>query len=212
MGDKSKAMAVSAIQLLGLSGVLVAYYAYHVESKLNDPFYEPVCNTSWGSCATVFRSSYSKLFSHWGVVPKGHMLDLSLAESGMIIYLVYALWPYWRKVVPSAEKLLLLMSLAGCTMSVYLHYVPHHQLYDALLRVQRTIEVFNQQGEDKVKSDPHNLCIHGGVHLSHKHQWSDNLETASSIIGHETDLVLVHKWVNHMTTNQSLTSAFLINY
>merc|ERR1711907_496012 len=212
MGDKSKAMAVSAIQLLGLSGVLVAYYAYHVESKLNDPFYEPVCNTSWGSCATVFRSSYSKLFSHWGVVPKGHMLDLSLAESGMIIYLVYALWPYWRKVVPSAEKLLLLMSLAGCTMSVYfplrsqihpagllhrLHYLPHHQLYDALLRVQRTIEVFNQQGEDKVKSDPHNfvfkvVSIHhintsGRTTLRQHRQSSDtklifSLRTSGSII------------------------------
>ena len=35
-----------------------------------------------GSCSKVFESSYGHILSHWGLVPKGHMLDLSLASSG----------------------------------------------------------------------------------------------------------------------------------
>merc|ERR1712166_1015256 len=81
MGLRNNKM-VKAIPLLDLAGMITAYYAYHVESKLHDPFYKPVCETSWGSCATVFRSSYAHLVSHFGIVPPGHALDLSLAESG----------------------------------------------------------------------------------------------------------------------------------
>merc|ERR1711935_31628 len=121
---------VFAIQVLGLLGVLTAYYAYHVESQLNDPFYEPICNTSWGSCATVFRSSYSRLFSHFGVVPAGHLLDLSLAESGMFVYGIYCLYPYLKRVFPLPQYILLAMCLCGCIMSCYLLYVLKFVLKD----------------------------------------------------------------------------------
>eukprot|EP00658_Telonema_sp_P-2_P084690 TRINITY_DN946_c0_g1_i4.p1 TRINITY_DN946_c0_g1~~TRINITY_DN946_c0_g1_i4.p1 ORF type:complete len:207 (-),score=59.45 TRINITY_DN946_c0_g1_i4:335-955(-) len=133
---------VSGIQVLGLAGVLTAGYAYHVESKLNDPFYQPICNTSWGSCATVFRSSYSHLISHFEILPKGHALDLSLAEAGMMVYAVYCLWPYLKKAVPYPHLILLAMSLAGCTMSVYLLYVLKFILKDFCI-VCTTFHVIN---------------------------------------------------------------------
>ena len=41
------------------------------------------------SCTAVFSSSYAHLFSHWGLVPKGHPLDLSLAIMGMGLYGAY---------------------------------------------------------------------------------------------------------------------------
>ena len=49
------------------------------------------------SCTAVFKSSYAHLFSHWGLVPKGHPLDLSLAILGLTLYTAYfvagCLWP-----------------------------------------------------------------------------------------------------------------------
>ena len=41
------------------------------------------------SCTAVFKSSYAHLFSHWGLVPKGHPLDLSLAVLGLTLYGCY---------------------------------------------------------------------------------------------------------------------------
>ena len=38
------------VQVLGVLGLVVSLYALHVEQSLSDPFYEPMCNTSWGSC------------------------------------------------------------------------------------------------------------------------------------------------------------------
>ena len=88
------------IQLASLLGLTAAAYALYTEFKLDDnPDYEPLCNIgSWASCTKVgvllsgarrltprwqvFKSSYSHILSHWGLVPKGHPLDLSLATSG----------------------------------------------------------------------------------------------------------------------------------
>lgn len=43
------------VQCTAAFGLVVAMYAYYVENKLEDPFYEPACNGSifGGSCATV---------------------------------------------------------------------------------------------------------------------------------------------------------------
>merc|ERR1712166_238407 len=148
---------VKAIPLLGLAGMITAYYAYHVESKLHDPFYKPVCETSWGSCATVFRSSYAHLVSHFGIVPPGHALDLSLAESGMIIYAVYCLYPtfLFKRFVPYPQHVLLLIergmlhvflpplrAQVRTTGFLYcVHHIPRHQFFDVLLRRSRVPQV-----------------------------------------------------------------------
>ena len=56
--------------------------------RLKDPFYQPGCSASWtgGDCATVFKSSYGHILSHWGIVPKGSVLDLSLPILGLVLY------------------------------------------------------------------------------------------------------------------------------
>ena len=42
------------VQSVACFGILVAIYAYHVESKLEDPFYEPACSGMFGgNCGTV---------------------------------------------------------------------------------------------------------------------------------------------------------------
>ena len=124
----------------------------YVEAKLaNNPFYKPACETSWGSCSTVFKSEYAHILSHWGLVPKGHPLDLSLAAAGIIVYSVYLLYPTRLfGVFPKPHMVLLALSiggrharclcapfevrgfyvLAGCIFSAYLLYVLKFILHD----------------------------------------------------------------------------------
>eukprot|EP00755_Sulcionema_specki_P027163 Sspe_Gene.16532::Locus_5831_Transcript_1_1_Confidence_1.000_Length_563::g.16532::m.16532/K05357/VKORC1; vitamin-K-epoxide reductase (warfarin-sensitive) len=118
-------MGAWIVRLLGVAGILVSAYALHVELQLKrNPFYEPACNTSWGSCGTVFSSSYAHLLSHWGVVPKGHPLDISLATAGMLNYAVYVVYPAsFVGRIPYHTTLLLLVSVAGILFSCYLLYV-----------------------------------------------------------------------------------------
>merc|ERR1712216_1100980 len=120
------------VQLLALLGLGAASYAMFVESKLaNNPFYKPACETSWGSCSTVFKSPHAHILSHWGIVPKGHLLDLSLSATGIMVYSVYLLYPTKLfRLVPQPHKFLLLMSIAGCLFSCYLLYVLKFILQD----------------------------------------------------------------------------------
>ena len=48
-----------------------------------------------GSCSKVFESSYGHILSHWGLVPKGHPLDLSLAVSGEDSHAVAVAPTHW---------------------------------------------------------------------------------------------------------------------
>ena len=90
-------------------GIIAAAYALYVEFKLEEmrppvavpvaekstPFsamskpkseYKAMCDFKVGgfsgSCTKVFESSYGHILSHWGILPKGHPLDLSLASTG----------------------------------------------------------------------------------------------------------------------------------
>jgi uncharacterized membrane protein len=116
------------VRFLGAVGTIVAYYAMHVESQLEqDPFYEPACNTSWGSCAAVFTSAYAKPLSLWGLVPAGSAYDLSLAKLGIANYLVYVLYRWcvpWKLLRRrDAANVLFALSLGSVGFSVYLLYV-----------------------------------------------------------------------------------------
>ena len=112
------------IQLVALFGICTAFYAYNVESQLDDPFYEPACSGVFGgNCGKVFKSEYSHILSAWGVLPKGHPLDLSLAVSGMLMYTGYLIaisvpgpWPF-------REQLFLGATVSGACFSCYLLYV-----------------------------------------------------------------------------------------
>ena len=67
----------------------------------------------------VFKSSYAHILSHWGLVPKGHALDLSLGTAGMMIYSIYFLYPILR--IPNKHKFFMSMAtgaLVICTSRV----------------------------------------------------------------------------------------------
>eukprot|EP01060_Flectonema_neradi_P019177 TRINITY_DN2618_c2_g2_i2.p1 TRINITY_DN2618_c2_g2~~TRINITY_DN2618_c2_g2_i2.p1 ORF type:complete len:187 (+),score=15.44 TRINITY_DN2618_c2_g2_i2:66-563(+) len=114
------------IALLGIAGVLVSGYALDVEWKLQSagPFYKPACDSEWGSCSAVFSSPYAHILSLWGIVPKGHPLDLSLASAGLMNYGIYVMYPTrLAGMFPSPHVLLLLLSCCGILFSCYLLYV-----------------------------------------------------------------------------------------
>merc|ERR1712187_296171 len=96
-----------------------------VESKLDDPFYEPMCSSSWtgGNCGTVFKSRYGHILSHWGLVAKDSLLDISLASSGLILYSAYFFAISIRFHFPFREQLFLGVATAGAIFSCYLLYV-----------------------------------------------------------------------------------------
>merc|ERR1712054_505020 len=120
-GRGTMAIRKKLIQFLAIVGLATASYALYVENKLdNNPFYKPACETSWGSCSTVFKSEYAHILSYWGVVPKCHVLDLSLAVSGIIVYSIYLLYPTKLfRMLPSPHSFLMFMSIAGCCFSCY---------------------------------------------------------------------------------------------
>lgn len=59
------------------------------EDNLNNPLqvdYKPACaGVFGGDCGLVFKSEYAHILSHWGLVPKDHWMDVSLAVSGIIM-------------------------------------------------------------------------------------------------------------------------------
>merc|ERR1712146_492701 len=100
--------------------------AWYVETKMDaDPFYVPACNSAFfgGSCGTVFKSSYGRILSHWGIVEKGSPLDLSLAITGIILYSAYFVAISVRFRFPFREELFLAVAVAGAIFSCYLLYV-----------------------------------------------------------------------------------------
>mmetsp|Transcript_17166 Transcript_17166/g.32361 ORF Transcript_17166/g.32361 Transcript_17166/m.32361 type:complete len:164 (+) Transcript_17166:123-614(+) len=113
------------VQLLSLCGVIISAYAFYVESKMDDPFYQPSCSSSWtgGNCVTVFKSPYGHILSHWGVVERGSILDLSLAVSGLMLYSCYFLAISVKVPFPLREELFLGVALGGGLFSLYLLYV-----------------------------------------------------------------------------------------
>eukprot|EP00928_Gymnodinium_smaydae_P089031 TRINITY_DN73039_c0_g1_i1.p2 TRINITY_DN73039_c0_g1~~TRINITY_DN73039_c0_g1_i1.p2 ORF type:complete len:196 (-),score=39.96 TRINITY_DN73039_c0_g1_i1:247-753(-) len=113
------------VQMVAIFGILVSAYAFYVESKLDDPFYEPTCSSSWtgGNCATVFKSSYGHILSHFGFVAKGSVLDLSLASMGLFLYGAYFYAISIRHPFPFREQLFLLVAVGGACFSIYLLYV-----------------------------------------------------------------------------------------
>eukprot|EP00462_Mataza_sp_D1_P024109 CAMPEP_0175145672 /NCGR_PEP_ID=MMETSP0087-20121206/14917_1 /TAXON_ID=136419 /ORGANISM="Unknown Unknown, Strain D1" /LENGTH=187 /DNA_ID=CAMNT_0016430477 /DNA_START=84 /DNA_END=647 /DNA_ORIENTATION=+ len=111
----------------------------HGFTKSTDPFsspstpYKAMCDFEVGgfsgSCTKVFGSSYGHILSHWGLVPEGHPLDLSLAVSGLFLYSLLFLYPL-ATFVPARESLLLAICSGSVGFSVYLIYVLKFQLND----------------------------------------------------------------------------------
>ena len=77
--------------MLCIAGICVAIYSLNVESQISsDPSstYVPSCDLSaWAmSCSKVFKSSYSRILSHWTLVNHGSFLDLSLPQLALIYF------------------------------------------------------------------------------------------------------------------------------
>ncbi|KAL1526760.1 hypothetical protein AB1Y20_015456 [Prymnesium parvum] len=112
------------VQLLSLAGLVIALYACNVEAHMDDEDYEAMCDLSASfSCTEVFKSAYGHILSHWGILPKEHPLDLSLALIGVLLYSAYflaaSLWDY----IPFRKSLFLTVATAGALFSCYLLYV-----------------------------------------------------------------------------------------
>ena len=95
-----------------------------------DPLYVPGCNSFGGSCATVLTSSHAHILSHWGILPVGHVLDLSLSEMGVLLYSTYFVAISLTFRVPFREQLFLASASAGACFSMYLSYVIKYVLED----------------------------------------------------------------------------------
>ena len=113
------------VKLLGLLGCGISMYALHVEHAAeSDDGYEAMCDfAAWASCTQVFKSEYAHLLSHWGLVPRGHALDLSLAIMGLILYSAYFLAACLWDVMPARKPLFLTVASCGACFSCYLLYV-----------------------------------------------------------------------------------------
>jgi len=103
------------VRLVSFIGLLTSFYALHVESQLDDPFYVPACNSAifGGSCAQVFKSSYAHILSHWGLVEKDSIWDLSLAVTGIILYVAYFIAISLPFRIPGRETLFLTVASTG---------------------------------------------------------------------------------------------------
>jgi len=113
-----------AAQLNSLFGMGVAFYALSVEQQLGHPGYVPGCSGVFGGdCGAVFSSPYGHILSHWGVVPRGHVLDLSLAAIGILLYTVYFIALSYPRSWHYREALFLAVAVGGAIFSCYLVYV-----------------------------------------------------------------------------------------
>jgi len=120
------------VQCDAIVGILISLYAWYVEWNLEtNPMYQPSCN-GWfgGSCSKVFQSPYAHIASHWGLLPSGHPLDLSLALTGIILYSAYL----FAITIPfhffMREEIFLTVAVAGGIFSCYLLYVIKYILND----------------------------------------------------------------------------------
>jgi vitamin-K-epoxide reductase (warfarin-sensitive) len=122
------------LQAFALGGALVSLYALWTEQELAAAAaagldYEPLCDIKgFASCSTVLNSEYSYPLSSFGIVPRGHALDVSNAFAGLLWYLlasVHASLP-----VIGHPQAFLALSVASLGYSVYLFYILKFVLKD----------------------------------------------------------------------------------
>jgi uncharacterized membrane protein len=79
----------------------------------------------------VFGSSYGRILSHWGVVPKGSALDVSNALLGILFYVAALLHDRLGGVLPASPQVVLLVAATGAlAFSAYLAYILNVVLRD----------------------------------------------------------------------------------
>ncbi|KAL3674770.1 oxidoreductase activity protein [Phytophthora oleae] len=90
------------LSVYGALGVAVSSYAIYVKRQKTrlQSGYAAFCDSELFSCSEVLTSEYSSLLSHWGLVGRDSMLNLSNAHLGLFVYSLYMLYPLVTKVVP----------------------------------------------------------------------------------------------------------------
>lgn len=111
---------------LCLAGLVIAIYSIHVESMLIDlPGYTPACDiSSWKmSCSKVFKSKYAKPFSHWGIVKRHSVFDLSLPQLAILYFIPVLSFPFLRSKFYITRRLFQYLSYASIVFNAYLAYI-----------------------------------------------------------------------------------------
>jgi len=112
------------VQLLSAAGFIISLYALSVESHLEEVGYVAMCDLGKGtSCSAVFKSKYAHVVSHWGLVPRGHPLDLSLALFGLVLYGCYFAAGVLWNLIPCRRYIFIAVAVSGACFSCYLLYV-----------------------------------------------------------------------------------------
>jgi uncharacterized membrane protein len=109
---------------LCLAGIAVAVYSIYVESMLvGFPGYTPSCDiSSWQmSCSNVFRSPYSRILSHFGLVAAGSGLDFSLPQLAIAYFTLMIILSRSHGNRPAL--LMRVLSYAAIAFNLYLAYV-----------------------------------------------------------------------------------------
>ena len=116
-------LRISLLVSFSLLGIALNLYTIHVEMRLNEvPDYEAACDIgSWSSCSKVFSSPWAHIFSHWGLVTRGGLLDLSLPKLAIMYQLLLLCYPCarskWKLLMPTVYLAMACMSVA---FTVYL--------------------------------------------------------------------------------------------
>eukprot|EP00747_Dinoflagellata_sp_TGD_P164413 gnl/TRDRNA2_/TRDRNA2_184319_c0_seq1.p1 gnl/TRDRNA2_/TRDRNA2_184319_c0~~gnl/TRDRNA2_/TRDRNA2_184319_c0_seq1.p1 ORF type:complete len:193 (-),score=23.47 gnl/TRDRNA2_/TRDRNA2_184319_c0_seq1:203-697(-) len=110
------------LELFALLGIAVSIYTIYVEGQINRvPGYVAACDiASWSSCSAVFKSPWSHILRHWGLVEEGSMLDLSLPELAIPYFLVLLVYPVARRKSELAPAAYLALGCVSIAFNIYL--------------------------------------------------------------------------------------------
>ncbi|XP_003699979.1 vitamin-K epoxide reductase [Megachile rotundata] len=117
---KSARKINTAIILTCILGFSVSYYAYIVETKVeNDDSYEAMCDISEHvSCTKAFASEYGKGF---GIIPETSIFHIANSLYGLIFYALVAILSLSNKYIASA--FVLMLAIASNIATIYLAYI-----------------------------------------------------------------------------------------
>ncbi|KAK1947440.1 Vitamin K epoxide reductase complex subunit 1 [Phytophthora citrophthora] len=113
------------LSVYGALGVAVSSYAVYVKKQKTvlQSEYAAFCDSEVFSCSEVLTSEYSSLLSHWGVVERDSVLDVSNAHLGVVVYMLYMLFPLVQKVVPYHAEFYAVVSCCATIVMLYLAFI-----------------------------------------------------------------------------------------
>lgn len=113
-------------------GFFISLYAIYVDlKKRNDSTYEAFCDFAPTiSCSSALTSEYSHIFSKFGLIPSGSVLDFSNAAFGSVFYLTMCVLTRFMQRSALCAHVMLVLSIISVVLSFYLAYVLIQILHD----------------------------------------------------------------------------------